>query len=351
MGGRTDRTDRGDLGGAGRRARRIGWMAAGALGVLLAGLATAPAQAAATFARIDGADRYETAANVSASEFSPGASAAFLTTGENFPDALVAAPVAATAIGPVLLTRPTTLPASTAAELARVKPAKIVVLGGTEAVSQAVMDQVKQYTTGTVTRVAGATRADTAAQLSAATFPAGIDTVTVATGAGFADALSGGPAAANLPGGSGPILLTDANSLPQATVTELQRLHAKSVVVLGGPSAVSDAVVAQLDAYSVDPVVRRAGSNRYSTAVAISASTFTKADTVYLATGTNFPDAIAAGPVAALAHAPVLLAERTCVPPQVDAELNRLAPDAVIVLGGDSAVTDDVLARRVCPVA
>jgi spore germination protein YaaH len=88
--------------------------------------------------RVAGANRYDTAAALSRSAFAPGVPVAYVATGASFPDALAGGPAAARNGGPVLLTDPLALPSATATELARLKPAKIVVLGGTASVSASV---------------------------------------------------------------------------------------------------------------------------------------------------------------------------------------------------------------------
>jgi putative cell wall-binding protein len=333
------------------RQRRTRW-----LGVVVLGLAVAAfpflrtAEAATVAKRVSGADRYATAAEVSEDAFAPGVPVAFLATGQNFPDALAGAAAAGKGGGPVLLTQPTSLPSATANELDRLNPGKIVVLGGTSAVSQSVFDQLDPYTDGTVTRITGNDRYETAANLSAATFPVpAVGAVYVATGLNFPDALAGGPAAANAPGLGGPIVLVQTSSIPTATATELDRLNPGEIVVLGGTSAVSQTVVDQLDTYTDGTVSRVSGADRYLTAVEISKDSFASgADTVYLATGENFPDALAAGAPAGVAHGPVLLAQSTCIPKAVNDEITRLDPDDLIIVGGTSALSDAVLNRTEC---
>jgi putative cell wall-binding protein len=153
----------------------------------------APADAATT-SRISGVDRYATAVGISRSGFSPGVPVAFVVTGTNFPDALAAGPAAAHRGGPVLLVERDRLPASTAAELGRLQPGEIVVVGGTSSVSADVARELDRYTSGAVRRLSGTDRASTAAQVSAATFTSA-STVLVAGGASFADALAATPAA------------------------------------------------------------------------------------------------------------------------------------------------------------
>ncbi len=98
-------------------------------------------------------------------------------------------------------------------------------------------------TTGTVARLAGGDRYATAAAVSAAAFAPGVPVAYVATGAGFPDALAGGPAAADQ---GGPLLLVARDSVPPATAAELGRLRPGRIVVLGGSSVVSDGVAAAL---------------------------------------------------------------------------------------------------------
>ena len=102
----------------------------------------------------------------------------YVATGENFPDALGAGPAAAIVKGPILLVSQNSIPGETAAELTRLSPDKIVIVGGTAVVSPSVESALAAYA-GTVERIAGANRYDTAAKLSAATFPATIDADTL----------------------------------------------------------------------------------------------------------------------------------------------------------------------------
>jgi putative cell wall-binding protein len=89
--------------------------------------------------RLGGADRYATAAAISKATFAAGVPVVYIATGQNFPDALAGAAAAGYKGGPLLLVLTDSLPASTAAELARLKPARIVVLGSTSVVSGAML--------------------------------------------------------------------------------------------------------------------------------------------------------------------------------------------------------------------
>ena len=257
--------------------------------------------------------------------------------GVNFPDAL-AGSAASGGSGPILLVTKDAIPGATLAELKRLKPKRIVVLGGTGVVSAAVEAALKGH--AATTRQAGADRYSTAAKISAEHFGPGAATAFVATGADFPDALTGGPAAAKA---GGPILLTQKDKLPAATVSELRRLKPKRIIVLGGTGVVSDAVEKALAGYTSGNVSRLAGADRYSTGGAISKDGFDPGvPVVYVATGLNFPDALAGGAAGAFKDGPVLLVSGTTIPKATKAELTRLKPRRVVVLGGMAVVPGSV---------
>ncbi len=290
--------------------------------------------------RWSGANRYATAVAISQASFSPGVPVAYLATGEDFPDALAGAPVAGMTGGPLLLTDPTSLPSVVKTELARLKPAKIVVLGGTGVVSTAVATALAAYTTGSVSRWSGANRYATAVAISQASFSPGVPVAYLATGEDFPDALAGAPVAGMT---GGPLLLTDPTSLPSVVKTELARLKPAKIVVLGGTGVVSTAVATALAAYTTGSVSRWSGANRYATAVAISKASFSPGVPVaYLATGENFPDALAGAPVAGMTGGPLLLTDPTSLPSVVKTELARLKPAKIVVLGGTGVVSTAV---------
>jgi len=197
-----------------------------------------------TAQRIAGANRYATAARVSADTFAAGVPVAYVATGAMFPDALSGVAAAGTDGGPMLLVGADLIPSETAAELTRLQPGRIVVLGATGVVSSAVATGLARYaTSGSVTRLAGSDRYATAVAVSSGTFAPG-PTVFVATGVTFPDALGGGPVAGGLPA---PLLLVPGTSVPSSVATELLRINPDTVVILGGTSAISGAVVAQIE--------------------------------------------------------------------------------------------------------
>ncbi len=213
----------------------------------------------------------------------------------------------------------------------------VVIVGGSAAVSTSVEWQILGDIGGMPDRIQGTSRYATAAEMSRRYFSPGVDAAFVATGLGFADALSLG-AAAGFEGG--PLLLVDQNAITGPTATELARLRPKVIYVAGGSSVVSNAVVQSLKAYATTgAVVRLAGANRYATGAEISRSFFdSNVDTVFVATGVNFPDALSAGAAAAAEQSPVLLNPSDALHAQVRAEIIRLGPSKVVLVGGAAAL-------------
>jgi putative cell wall-binding protein/GH25 family lysozyme M1 (1,4-beta-N-acetylmuramidase) len=292
----------------------------------------------APVARVSGADRYATSAAVSQDTFNPGVNVAYIANGATFPDALSGAAAAGSLNGPVLLAATDGLPASTQAELTRLKPKKIVILGGTGALSNGVQTALQRYSK-VVSRVSGADRYETSAAISRATFGAGVNVAYIANGATFPDALSGAAAAGSL---NGPVLLAATDGLPGSTQAELARLKPKRIVILGGTGAISNSVQTALTKYSAS-ISRNSGADRYDTSAAISKATFgAGVNVVYVANGATFPDALSGAAAAGSLNGPVLLAATDGLPSTTQVELTRLKPQRIIVLGGSGAIANSV---------
>ena len=198
-----------------------------------------------------------------------------------------------------------------------------------------------------VQRIAGPDRYATAAALARTAYPDGADAVVVASGETFPDAL----AATSLAGAlKAPVLLARSASVPEASSTALRDLHPRRLVIVGGTSRISDDVVGRLrDAAGTTAVQRISGPDRYATSALVSASLplagIGRVDgqrTALLATGERFPDALAAGSVAAAAGLPLLLTPPDALPPQVGAAMTAAGVTQVVLLGGEASISAGV---------
>lgn len=291
--------------------------------------------------RFPGASRFHTAALFSQRHFPDGADTVYVTNGYNFPDALSAG-----ALGKPILTVANdaagAIPVETHEELLRLSPNQIVVLGDAASVNANTLISLNAIsaTDAPVTRIAGANRYATSAAI-ANTFTAPASRVFVANGQNYPDALAGAAVAAR---DNTPVLLVTPTSIPTEIAAQLDRLNPDEIVVLGGTPSVSSVVQSQLQAYTTAQtpasVIRLAGASRYDTAVEISKHFFpTGADRVYVTTGENFPDAVTAAPGVGLNNAPLLLIPRTGMTPAIRAEIERLAPSELFILGDTNSVT------------
>ncbi len=253
--------------------------------------------------RMAGSSRYGTAAAVSQAGWPNGADTVVLARGDDYADALAGVPLAYHLNAPVLLSAKTYLPGTTAAELARLGAQKVIILGGTSAVGEQVEMELQNRGLQ-VERLSGSTRYETAVLIAQKLESEGLvpTEIVVAVGTNFPDALAAAAFAAR----SGqPILLTGTDILPLSTRTYMETLQLQTVIIAGGSSAVSDDVENQIQDYA--DTLRLSGSNRYSTAVAVAQYYGIESSRSYMATGLDFPDAIAGAVLAAKRGTGVLL--------------------------------------------
>ena len=326
---------------AARRARRRRPFALGLAAAVLAGsVVLAPGPAAAqnadiTAQRVTGSNVYDIAANVAgtlcSTEF--GSHSVALASGENWPDALAGAALDR----PLLLTRKDFLSAITRLYLtpcADHPKAKVIILGGTAAVSESVADTLRGMGYE-VDRIAGADRYETARRVARLFAPDTLSNVYVASGRNFADAIAAAPSVSK----DTPLILTEPGELhPQARrfLTDGDRT-VESVTILGGTAAVSAGVEEEIRELGID-TDRIAGADRYETAALIARRAFTRSDCfpvtdVAVASGTIPFGGLAAGAVRGPCQPMLLAPDPNRHVPEVLAEFGR---DWVLAIGADT---------------
>lgn len=94
--------------------------------------------------------------------------------------------------------------------------------------------------------------------------------------------------------------------------------------------------------YSV--IKRLAGSTRYDTMVSVvSEGAWSAGGTVIVASGENYPDALSASGLAGVYGAPIVLTEGNKLSPQATEQIRSLRPSRIIVVGGLSVISGNVL--------
>jgi putative cell wall-binding protein len=304
--------------------------------------------------RIAGSNRYATAVAVSKKAFPDPVTSVpvvYVAQGADYPDALAAAPAAVAEGGPLLLTDSNTLTPIVKAEIQRLNPDKIVVVGGEGVVKPAVFNALKALVTNTI-RMGGANRYETARLVVQQAFidrdgaPATVPIAYIATGSGFPDALSASAAAGTA---GAPVILVNGSlsSVDAATKALLQELGVTQTRIAGGTGVVSTGV--QNSLATVSTVTRYAGSNRFDTNHKVNSAIFSSgADDVYLATGFQFPDALAGAALAGAKGAPLYLVQTTCVPAQIRADIVAGNAELAWLIGGTGVLTSRVASFTSC---
>jgi putative cell wall-binding protein len=299
-----------------------------------------------TIARIGGADRYETAMNVSKSHWTAGsADTVWIVTGENYPDALSAGPAAIAGNDPILLTQGNTLPDAVKNEIVRLGASKVIVVGGPVAVSDTVFKALTAVVPHTE-RITGSDRFEVSREVARYAFsdnPA--QDVFVATGTNYPDALAAGAVAG--PYGA-PVVLVNgpAPSLDAETTKLLTELGADSITIAGGPNAVSPQIETQLAATA--PTTRVSGADRYEVAANLNKDAVGGSPLAYLVTGEKFPDALTGAASAGGFTSPLYLAHPDCVPEGAIAAMQAKGIQFVILIGGTDSLTANVEAMKPC---
>lgn len=308
-------------------------------------------RAALKLGTYSGEDRYETAAMIALENFES-ADLAIVASGANFPDALSAAGLAGAYRVPLLLTRPDSAPDFLTDALDALGVSDVIIIGGEVAISASVVTALEGEGYA-AERIDGADRYETAANVARRIATQMGDEFThsafLARGDAFPDALSVSPLAYS---DRSPILLTRPGALPEATADVVAELSIAHGAVIGGTVAISAEVKTAFDvllvANSGSASERWFGADRYATAVDVAEegieAGLASFDYVGVATGENYPDALAGG-VAAGAHGGVVALTGTSQLPGATAGfLVEHAPVImyVDVFGGLSAVTPAV---------
>ncbi|MFA4895765.1 cell wall-binding repeat-containing protein [Microbacterium sp.] len=292
-----------------------------------------------TVDRAFGAGREETAVSASKLAWPTGTTTVYLATSQDFADALSSAPAAGRAGGSLLLTRPATLSDVVGQELRRLAPTRIVLLGGPAVLSDQLLNQVKSVVPGaTVSRLFGIDRYATSRAIADASGAS--ESILIATGADFPDALS---AAAAGSAARQPVILVNGgdSAVDAETRAMITKLGAKKVTIVGGSSVVSSGIETSLRGLGLS-VARLSGSDRYGTNVAVNAAFFpASALRALVASGEDFPDALSASALAGRLSVPMLLSEQECVRMNATDFLRQRGTTAVTLVGGPGVLTDD----------
>ncbi|NLL51441.1 MAG: SH3 domain-containing protein [Peptococcaceae bacterium] len=292
--------------------------------------------------RIYGQDRIETALGISQKGWTS-AQTVILCEGTNYPDSIAAAPFAASLDAPILLTGGKSLDTRVVAELKRLQPQKVILLGGQSRLTSQVEKELDNLSFSWE-RIGGKNRYETSVLL-AQRFSS--ESLIIANGDDFPDALS----AASYAGIKQiPIVLTS-KTMPPAVVDYCQKVQPTQIIVIGGEQVVP---TDSLKAHNLNITTRLGGSNRYetNTLVVKYMKNAIESNDQFLVSGQNFPDAVAGTVLAAKLKAPLLLTQKEDIPPAVYSLMRqhmKVEPAAKIISGRGIITASGALNLRDIP--
>lgn len=188
-------------------------------------------------------------------------------------------------------------------------------------------------------RLSGNNRFETAIEVSKNMYDKA-DSVIIANHEKYQDILTASPLAVKL---KAPILYTEAKNISASTQKEIERLGAKNIYINGGKNSVSEDIESKLKEKGFN-VVRFDGKDRYETAALIGAKIRENGNknTVEIASGENYPDALSISSLAMREKAPILLTKKDSLTNNTEKALSDWRVKNVNIAGGESSVSKNV---------
>lgn len=293
------------------------------LGLMLAGMMLANVVPQVSFAqndytvkRIDGVNRYHTAMNIAESAFEK-SDRAVLVSGSNFADALSAGNLADHA--PIFLSEKETVSQGTVNTMYALGVKEVVIIGGEKSVPKSVEERLEKENFKVI-RIAGRNRYETSEKLAKQLKAKNNGNVVLANGEKFADALSAAPYAVQK---KQTLVLTDGKTLPK----DVKAQDVKAII--GGEKSVN--------IKGLDKVQRISGKDRYKTSLEV-LKHMNKTQSVVIANGKDYPDALAAAPYAVKKNTGILLSDDSVID-KIKEYVDSQNISDITLIGGEKSVS------------
>jgi len=286
--------------------------------------------------RLAGENRYTTAIEVSKQGWPSGADNIVLTTGENYPDALCAAPLAGKYNAPILLVGRNGLDSKTIAEINRLNPQKAFIVGGKGVIPGSVENQLNGMNIK-VQRFAGGDRYETA--LLVARDVGMSKGLFIVSGEDYIDALSVAPIAAV----TGMALLpVPSSDLTKNQKSQLSRVKLDQVIIVGDLKKISKNIRSQFPNTQIidddSPYHRNISVINYF-------KNDLNCDSVFVATGQSYPDALSAAAYAKKNKNPIILLDGNKFSSATEKFFSENFVSKIFVLGGESVISSSSISH------
>ncbi|MDO5081602.1 cell wall-binding repeat-containing protein, partial [Buchananella hordeovulneris] len=261
---------------------------------------------------------------------------AVLANANTFADALAAGPLAAALDAPVVLTSGKTLEPAVLQALREGKITEVFVTGSEGSISAQVVSELEKAGMK-VERLGGDNRFDTALVIAARTAQVKPPTtIFIVDGTNYADGLAAGSVAEYA---NAVMVLSNGNKLPRATELYLRQHPQAKVVAVGGNAGRAATAAGWVSGINLKII---AGENRYATNARLAREYAADVKYIVVASGENFPDALAGAALAAQKHGVLVLSPRGHLSPVIETLLESLRPHTAVLLGGPQVVSPAV---------
>ncbi|HWR40832.1 MAG TPA: cell wall-binding repeat-containing protein [Patescibacteria group bacterium] len=304
----------------------------------------APVIAASTLSRLAGQTKNDTALSVAKAAYPDKVTNAVLATADYYPDALAGSVLAYQLNAPILLVDSSEADQEKVVDYLKAnleQEGRVYILGGTAVVSSGMDAKLQNSGFNHITRIAGETRYDTAVKIADQLNVKTGTPVVLVSGENYPDALAVSSIAAQ---NQFPILLVQKDGIGEAVSEELAALKPSKIYIIGLEGAISPAVesqAAKITGLAAENIVRIGGADRYATSLAIAEYFNLGSQTMCIATGNKFPDALAGSVYAAKTKAPIILTDSSLSEQTMDYVESR-KPAETTIFGGEAVVGKDI---------
>lgn len=287
-----------------------------------------------TSMRISGPGRVETSIEISRFENTK-SKTVILADARNYPDALAASNLTGGRYSVILVQNQLTQ--AIINEIVRLEAQDLIILGGTNSISEDIERGLANIGgIKNISRIAGENRYDTCQKIFN---HAKKKSLILASGEKFPDAL----ATSSILDQAG-LLLTKSGQLPSEVQAAIEALNHDSFLIVGGENSVQEGLASAIaNQFQYASHTRISGNNRYETSAKIGDRLVSS--TVILASGENFPDALAASTLAQKIEVPILLVSKDKIDQSVIDYFKNHNIKKVLVVGGQLSISDKTLAN------
>ncbi|MEL0679021.1 cell wall-binding protein Cwp22 [Clostridioides difficile] len=268
-----------------------------------------------TWDTIIGANRFDTAKKISSvgNWNADSSDTVILVNGNAIADGITATPLASSYDSTILLTNTDNLPTETVEEMKLLAPKTVILIGGENAISSKLEQEIKTTFNTETKRIAGQDRYQTATRIAEELGNREeIKTAYMVSGNGEADALS---VASKAGEEKQPIILVNKDGITEESYKWLKERKLENAYFIGGPSAINDSVIAKMNDITTEDISgnRIYGDSRVDTNAKVIEQFYGDTDlqAILVSKSDALVDALSAGPLAVKLHSPIVLMDNS----------------------------------------